>query len=180
VTRDSRSVSVHDRRRITGWSRGSWSPSPTSPRTRATASIDVSTNGVRRTLRVPTGCAVVLANGTIEATRLALTSLGIGDTRFGAPRVGNLMAHLRSNITVRIRRTALGLPAGAPPDLETTAFLVRGVTAGRRFHFQVVADRGRMLAGSAYTVRTPRVSQFLLITFRRQPRLRERPGFLVG
>jgi hypothetical protein len=70
-------------------------------------------------LRVPTGCAVVLANGTIEATRLALTSLGIGDTRFGAPRVGNLMAHLRSNITVRIRRTALGLPAGAPPDLET-------------------------------------------------------------
>jgi choline dehydrogenase-like flavoprotein len=105
----------------------------------AVTSLDVSTAGARRTLPIPKGCAVVLANGTIEATRLALTSLGIGDTRFGSPRLGNLMAHLRSNIAVRIKRSALGLPAGAPPDLETTAFLVRGVTGGRRFHFQVVA-----------------------------------------
>jgi hypothetical protein len=82
---------------------------------------------------------VVLANGTIEATRLALSSLGVGDTRFGALRLGNLMAHLRSNITVRIKRGALGLPPGAPPDLETTAFLVRGATGGQRFHFQVAA-----------------------------------------
>ena len=105
----------------------------------AVTSIDVRSNGVGRTLAVPAGCAVVLANGTIEATRLALTSLGVGDTRFGSPRLGNLMAHLRSNITVRIKRSALGLPAGAPKDLETTAFLVRGATGGKRFHFQVVA-----------------------------------------
>src|SRR4051794_5047672 len=102
-------------------------------------SLDVATAGVGRTLPIPTGCAVVLANGTIEATRLALTSLGVGHTQFGSPRLGNLMAHLRSNITVRIKRSALGLPANPPQDLETTAFLVRGVTAGRRFHFQVVA-----------------------------------------
>jgi hypothetical protein len=108
----------------------------------AVTSIDVSTvstNGALQNLPVPSGCAVVLANGTIEATRLALTSLGVGDTRFGSPRLGNLMAHLRSNITVKIKRTALGLPAGAPSDLETTAFLLRGVAGGRRFHFQVVA-----------------------------------------
>jgi len=31
------------------------------------------------------------------------------------------------------------LPAGPPTDLETTAFLVRGTSQGRRFHFQVSA-----------------------------------------
>ncbi|HET9653868.1 MAG TPA: GMC oxidoreductase [Kineosporiaceae bacterium] len=110
----------------------------------AVTGIDVSSNGIRDTLPLRPGCAVVLANGTIEATRLALESLGVGDTRFGSPRVGNLMAHLRSNITVRIQRSVLGLatlgqPGGPPPDLETTAFLVRGASAGRRFHFQVIA-----------------------------------------
>jgi hypothetical protein len=50
------------------------------------------------------------------------------------------MAHLRSNVTVRIKRTALGLPAGPPADLETTAFLVRGTSQGRQFHFQVSAS----------------------------------------
>jgi hypothetical protein len=49
------------------------------------------------------------------------------------------MAHLRSNVTVRIKRTALGLPAGPPADLETTAFLVRGKSQGRQFHFQISA-----------------------------------------
>ena len=81
---------------------------------------------------------MVLANGTIEATRLALESLGVGDNRFGSPRVGNLVAHLRSNITVRIKRAALGM-AGPPTDPETVAFLVRGEALGRRFHHQVIA-----------------------------------------
>jgi hypothetical protein len=106
----------------------------------AVTSIDIASDGIRDPLRIPAGCAVVLANGTIEATRLALESLGVGDARFGTPRLGNLMAHLRSNIFVRIKRSTLGLPAIAPPqDLETTAFLVRGASGGRRFHFQVVA-----------------------------------------
>jgi choline dehydrogenase-like flavoprotein len=83
--------------------------------------------------------AVILANGTIEATRLALQAFGIGDTTFGAPRTGNFMAHLRSNIVARIRRAALGL---APPStLETSALLVRGTHpgTGRRWHLQVTA-----------------------------------------
>jgi hypothetical protein len=66
-----------------------------------------------------------------------LESLGVGSQQFGSPRVGNLMAHLRSNITVRIKRTALGL--AAPVDLETVALIVRGSALGRRFHHQVTA-----------------------------------------
>jgi choline dehydrogenase-like flavoprotein len=100
--------------------------------------LDLITNGTRTTFAVPPTCAVVLAAGTIETTRLALASLGLGDTRFGSPRLGNLIGHLRSNITVRIRRTALGLPA-LVEGLETTAFLVRGAALGRRFHLQVSA-----------------------------------------
>ncbi|MDE3074459.1 MAG: DUF1080 domain-containing protein [Chloroflexota bacterium] len=104
----------------------------------AIASIDLTTNGVWKNLPITPTCAVVLATGTIEATRLALDSLGVGSTTFGSPRAGNLMVHLRSNITVRIKRSALGL-GGPPADLETTAFLVRGTSQGRRFHFQVSA-----------------------------------------
>ena len=100
-------------------------------------SIDISVAGVRQPLSVAPGCSVILANGTIEATRLALESLGIGSQQFGSPRVGNLMGHLRSNITVRVKRTALGL--GAPTDLETTALIVRGSALGRRFHHQITA-----------------------------------------
>ena len=103
----------------------------------AVTSIDLSVAGQRQALAVAPGCAVILANGTIEATRLALESLGVGSTQFGAPRVGNLMAHLRSNITVRIKRTALGL--GAPTDLETVALIARGTAQGRRFHHQITA-----------------------------------------
>ena len=80
---------------------------------------------------------MIALRGTIEGTRLALESLGVGSTQFGSPRVGNLMAHLRSNITVRIKRTALGL--GAPVDLETVALIARGSFSGRRFHHQITA-----------------------------------------
>ena len=100
-------------------------------------SIDMSAAGVRQQLPLAPGCAVILANGTIEATRLALESLGVGSGQFGSPRAGNLMAHLRSNITVRIKRTALGL--GLPTDLETIALIARGTALGRRFHHQITA-----------------------------------------
>ena len=104
----------------------------------AITSIDLVAAGVPKTLALTSTCAVVLAAGTVETTRLALDSLGVGSTIFGSPRLGNLMAHLRSNITVRIKRSALGL-GGPPADLETTAFLIRGTSQGRRFHFQVSA-----------------------------------------
>ena len=105
----------------------------------AVTRIDLDVDGQRKSLDVDPSCAVVVANGTIEATRLALDSLGVGSRQFGSPRLGNLMVHLRSNIVVRIKRTALGLPAGPPRNLETTALLVRGESRGRRFHVQVTA-----------------------------------------
>jgi len=100
-------------------------------------SIDLSVDGARQILTVTAGTAVVLANGTVEDTRLALESLGVGSLQFGSPRVGNLMGQLRSNITMRIKRSAFGL--GAPVDLETVALLVRGSALGRRFHHQITA-----------------------------------------
>ena len=103
----------------------------------AVTSLDLSVAGVRQQLNISKSAVVIIANGTVEGTRLALESLGVGSQQFGSPRVGNLMAHLRSNITVRIKRTALGLPA--PGDLETVALIVRGSALGRRFHHQITA-----------------------------------------
>ena len=110
----------------------------------AVTSLDLNVEGGNRSLPLGPRCAVVVATGTIEATRLALESLGIGSPQSGTPRLGNLMAHLRSNITVRIKRAALGL-GGPPTELETAALLLRGTAYGRRFHHQVTAAA---LAGS--------------------------------
>jgi hypothetical protein len=99
--------------------------------------IDLLVENQPQTLQPPLispNCTVVLANGTVEATRLAMES-------FRTPRMGsNLMAHLRSNVTVRFPRSLFaGLPT-KPLDLETAALIVRGTTSnGRRFHFQVTA-----------------------------------------
>jgi hypothetical protein len=103
----------------------------------AVISLDLSIAGVRQQLNVSKSASVIVADGTVEGTRLALESLGVGSPQFGSPRVGNLMAHLRSNITVRIKRTALSL--GLPSDLETVALIARGSALGRRFHHQITA-----------------------------------------
>jgi 3-keto-disaccharide hydrolase/GMC oxidoreductase len=93
--------------------------------------LEVYVNGQQRFLDVPATCAIVLANGTIESTRLAMES-------FETPLMGrNLVAHLRSNTVVRIKRGALG--AGLPSKLEAAALLVRGSTAEGRYHLQVTA-----------------------------------------
>jgi hypothetical protein len=85
-------------------------------------------------------CTVVLAASTIESTRLALDSLPAPAT--GANRMGsNLMAHLRSDITARIRRSAI--VATPPTELEIAALLVRGATSdGHQYHLQVTASAG--------------------------------------
>jgi choline dehydrogenase-like flavoprotein len=94
--------------------------------------IEVVVAGQRRFLPLGPQCAVVLAMGAIESTRLALAS-------FPTPLMGrNLMAHLRTNLIVRIRRAALG--ATLPAQLETAAILVRGATPQGRFHLQVTAS----------------------------------------
>jgi hypothetical protein len=87
-------------------------------------------NGQPRRLAIQPNCAVILALSAIETTRLAMNS-------FPTPLMGrNLMAHARSDFTVRIRRSTLG---PLPQFLETAALLVRGITPQGRFHLQVTA-----------------------------------------
>jgi hypothetical protein len=94
-------------------------------------SIEVRTNGQQRFLNLSPTCSVVIASGTIEATRLAMES-------FPTPLMGkNLMGHLRSNTVIRIRRSAF--PASLPKQLEAGALLVRGSTPKGRYHLQVTA-----------------------------------------
>lgn len=92
--------------------------------------IEVFVDGEQKALAVPPGCAVILATSGIETTRLALHS-------FATPLMGrNLMAHVRSDFTVRIKRSALP-PLG---DVETGALLVRGLAPTGRFHLQLTAS----------------------------------------
>ncbi|HEV8332703.1 MAG TPA: family 16 glycoside hydrolase [Steroidobacteraceae bacterium] len=106
--------------------------------------IDAAIDGRRVTISpdnvLSPDCQIVLALGTIETTRLALES-------FGTPRMGrNLMAHLRSNLTCRIKRSALKKAIdptkpdyALPLELEAGAFLVRGSNGASRYHFQITA-----------------------------------------
>jgi 3-keto-disaccharide hydrolase/GMC oxidoreductase len=92
--------------------------------------IELYFNGQQKFVPVTPDCAVVLAASTIESTRLALES-------FPTPLMGrNLMAHLRSNTTVRIPRSILG---SLPKQLAAAAMLVRGSTPQGRYHLQVTA-----------------------------------------
>ncbi|HKT61006.1 MAG TPA: family 16 glycoside hydrolase [Gemmatimonadales bacterium] len=93
---------------------------------------------------VPTGGKVFIALGTIESTRLALASFkGMGmpnEALIGR----NFMAHLRSNLDIRIPRTALTGLTG-PQELQTSALFVKGKlthadgTVGH-FHLQITAS----------------------------------------
>jgi choline dehydrogenase-like flavoprotein len=93
--------------------------------------IEVRVNGQTKLLNLAPHCAVILANGTIESTRLAMES-------FPTESMGkNLVGHLRSNTVVRIHRSAF--PSTLPQQLETAALLVRGATPEGRYHIQVTA-----------------------------------------
>jgi hypothetical protein len=81
--------------------------------------IEVNVDGQRKFLPVGSQSAVILAASGIESTRLALLS-------FPTSLMGrNLMAHVRSDFTVRVRRSAL---PPVPAHVQTAALLVRGVT----------------------------------------------------
>jgi len=83
-------------------------------------------------LEVPQDGRVFLAMGTIESTRLALATLPNQNQLIGT----NLMAHLRTNITVRIRRADLNEPAlAALNELQASALFVKGI-----HEFQNTAD----------------------------------------
>jgi len=98
-------------------------------------------------IAVPADGAVVVALGTIESTRLAKNS-------FDRPHIGaNLMAHLRSNHTIRIPRGALGIPA-AVKDLQASALFLKGRhqhadgSVGH-FHLQITASGLDVRAGNS-------------------------------
>lgn len=93
--------------------------------------LEVDVAGQRKYLQVAPQCAVILAATTIESTRLALHS-------FPTALMGrNLMAHVRSDFTVRVRRSAL---PPLPGHVQTAAMLVRGAVPAGRFHLQVTAS----------------------------------------
>lgn len=88
------------------------------------------------TLPVPPGSSVVLAASTIENARLAQVSFPDN------PLAGrNLTAHLRSNLTIRIPRTALGELTAQ--ELQASALFVKGRRTindiPRHFHLQITA-----------------------------------------
>jgi len=90
-------------------------------------------------IQVPANGVVVIALGTIESTRLALNSFPNTQGLIGK----NLMAHLRTNLTIRLPRA--GFP-GVPPDAQTSALFVKGRhTQGQpadagHFHVQITAS----------------------------------------
>jgi hypothetical protein len=64
---------------------------------------------------------VIVALGTIESTRLALLSFG-PDGKIGA----NLMAHLRSNVDIRVPREAFASLSPAVKALQSSSLFVKG------------------------------------------------------
>jgi hypothetical protein len=97
--------------------------------------------------------AVVIALGTIETTRLALTTFQQSLAGRAAQRMGtNLIAHLRSNLSIRVPRAAIAanLPATVIPSLQCSALLVKGKAPnGRTFHFQITAAGLGKLGGDS-------------------------------
>ena len=105
----------------------------------AVTSLDLEVHGDAKTLRLGPNTTVVLANGTVEATRLALAHLDVGRQASGRPKVGNFMTHMGNSTIVRIRRSALGLEKPSQSENEVAAFIARGNAYGRSFHYQIVA-----------------------------------------
>jgi len=105
------------------------------------SSISVNVNGISQTLPIKQTCAVILALGTTESTRLALASFPTSPGNPSGELMGrNLMGHWRTNAYLKVNRAALD-PAGTLPNiLQTGALLVRGSTPQGKFHLQVTAS----------------------------------------
>lgn len=91
---------------------------------------------------VPPGGIVLLGLGTIENARLAL--LSFPDVPHADLTGRNLMAHLRSNITIRVPRTSLPNHAALPRTLLASALFVKGRVTRQgqligHFHLQITA-----------------------------------------
>ncbi|MCA1648543.1 MAG: hypothetical protein LC797_24810, partial [Chloroflexi bacterium] len=93
-------------------------------------------------ISLPDQGVVVLALGTIESARLAMTSFP--NVPNAAQMGTNLVAHLRSNLTIRIPRTALAALGPLPPALQEAALFVKGRHARAdgsqaHYHLQITA-----------------------------------------
>jgi choline dehydrogenase-like flavoprotein len=89
---------------------------------------------------VPTNGKVVIALGTIENTRLAQISFPLLPNNHLIGQ--NLMAHLRSNLTIRIPRQAL--LDSTPQELQASALFIKGRhrvdSKDTYFHLQITAS----------------------------------------
>jgi choline dehydrogenase-like flavoprotein len=89
---------------------------------------------------------VVLALGTIESTRVALTTFRDSLSWRAAQRMGeNFLAHLRSNLTIRVPKSALTSPiVSSPKHIPVSAMFVKGKKniggQDKFFHFQITAS----------------------------------------
>jgi len=97
---------------------------------------------------------VVIALGTIESARLALNSFRDSGIPTFALMGKNLLAHVRSNLTIRVPRAALAGLGAAAAELQTSTLFVKGrATAndGRvlgTFHLQITASGGAQNVGA--------------------------------
>jgi hypothetical protein len=96
---------------------------------------------------------VVVALGTIESARLALASFD-GSALPTLPLIGkNLIAHLRSNLVIRVPRGAIPGLSATTNELQTAALFVKGRATRAngdligRFHLQISASGGGNTVG---------------------------------
>ena len=101
----------------------------------------------------PSG-TVVIALGTIENARLALASFE-GSGLPTLPLIGkNLIAHLRSNLVIRVPRAAISGLSAAANELQTAALFVKGRATRQngdligQFHLQISASGGGNSVGA--------------------------------
>jgi len=107
----------------------------------------------RGRLDLAPGGLVVIALGTIESARIALASFdGSGLPTW--PLMGkNLIAHLRSNLVIRVPRTAVPGLSPTTNELQTSALFVKGRATRQngdligRFHLQIAASGGGSTVG---------------------------------
>src|SRR6266545_2197188 len=99
------------------------------------------------------GGSVIIALGTIENARLALASFD-GTGLPTLPLIGkNLIAHLRSNLVIRVPRAAISGLSPAVNELQTAALFVKGRATRQngdligRFHLQISASGGGNTVG---------------------------------
>ncbi len=97
-------------------------------------------------LNLKSSAMVILAGNTINSTRLALNSFPRpAPLNQNGELIGrNLLYHVRSNFTWRVKRTALNLPPPTPAKIKTAALHVTGSTPTSgsgvgQFHLQFYA-----------------------------------------